>query len=597
MFSGEYRQLGKHVVSGAGFISNFVLWHESGYFDTAAETKPLLHLWSLAIEEQFYIIWPPLLYAAWKWRFNLLPVILVVLVGSFCLNVIMVRDQPVGTFYAPITRFWELLIGSVLAYSTLHKLDLFAGIKQRIGAIFRSNIYGGLPANDGTRLISEAKAVAGLALVVVAVFALNKQSMFPGFWALLPVVGAYLLISAGPEAWLNRRVLSNRVMVWLGLISYPLYLWHWPLLAFARIVEYRPSPMVRVAAIFISVVFAWMTYRVIEHPVRFGRHGKTITIMLIAVMVGTGLAGSIIYARDGFPLRDHTELTKLDVTPTSLQDPHQLPEAENCLSFFKNSPVTIDKCASNTSRPEVLILGDSHAGQWYKGLIDSGIPVAVIWNGSCPPIGLNMSNSCEARWKEINKFTLAHRDTVKLVILAGYYSQYMNKTALSGVQNDTYKIVDDEIKASGKTTGHFDFIRGEFDKSIAAFESMGIRVGLMLDVPELPYKPSSCLKRNYAFSKNNRSDCSPVPRAIADQRQLEARQMASDLIGSHPNLKLFDPVPYLCDMDFCHSIINRKLVYWDDNHLNDEGSKLIAKPLSEWIDREFGIAASIRPVN
>lgn len=128
LLADEYKQLGKHIAGGAGFISNFLFWNESGYFDNAAETKPLLHLWSLGIEEQFYIFWPLLLWFVWKKRFNLLTIAITVAIVSFALNIVKVRSDTVAAFYSPQTRFWELMAGSILAYMTLHKQNLFPKI-------------------------------------------------------------------------------------------------------------------------------------------------------------------------------------------------------------------------------------------------------------------------------------------------------------------------------------------------------------------------------------------------------------------------------------------------------------------------------------
>lgn len=142
LLADEYKQLGKHIAGGAGFISNFLFWGDSGYFDNAAETKPLLHLWSLGIEEQFYIIWPLLLWLAWKKRFNLLTITIAVVVISFALNIGEVKgDDAVAAFYSPQTRFWELLVGSVLAYMTMHRQNIFAKFKHRLDPWFGQIIY------------------------------------------------------------------------------------------------------------------------------------------------------------------------------------------------------------------------------------------------------------------------------------------------------------------------------------------------------------------------------------------------------------------------------------------------------------------------
>ncbi|MFO0456883.1 MAG: acyltransferase family protein, partial [Alphaproteobacteria bacterium] len=211
LLADEYMQLGKHVGAGAAFLSNVVLWREAGYFDNASETKPLLHLWSLAVEEQFYILWPALLYLCWRWRCSTLAVLLTVTALSFAANLASLRYDLSLAFYSPFTRFWELSAGAVLAYLNVTR-----------PLMLRPNLQN-------------AMSWLGLALILAACFGLRKSLSFPGFWALLPVVGACLMIAAGAAAPVNRWLLARPWMVGIGLISYPLYLWHWPLLSLARI--------------------------------------------------------------------------------------------------------------------------------------------------------------------------------------------------------------------------------------------------------------------------------------------------------------------------------------------------------------------------
>ena len=244
LLGDEYKQLGKQITGGAGFISNFILWNESGYFDNAAVTKPLLHLWSLGIEEQFYIIWPLLLWFTWKQHLNLLAITIALAVISFVLNIIYVQADAVATFYSPQTRFWELMIGSILAYIMINNQNLLVNLKQRY---------------------TDALSIFGIGLIIIGFIFITEKNYFPGWWALLPTLGTMLIISAGPGAWFNRMILSNRILVWFGLISYPLYLWHWPLLSFAHILEYqRPSFEIRFIAVLISILLAWLTYQFIE---------------------------------------------------------------------------------------------------------------------------------------------------------------------------------------------------------------------------------------------------------------------------------------------------------------------------------------------
>lgn len=279
LFADDYAALGRHVASGAAFSSNLLLWHESSYFDVAAERKPLLHLWSLGIEEQFYILWPLLLVWSFRWRRGPLVMTLAIAAISFASSLLIVRVDPVAAFYAPWTRFWELLAGATLAC---------------------------VPMKDRVRLsapLATWLGVAGVVALGVAVAMLNSTRVFPGLWALLPVIGTGLLILAGPDTAMN-RALSTRVLVWIGLISYPLYLWHWPLIVFSRIAAGgTPSVELRVLVVVASILLAAATYRVVELPLRFGPRLRFAVPGLCAVLLLVAAAGIGTHAAAGFEER------------------------------------------------------------------------------------------------------------------------------------------------------------------------------------------------------------------------------------------------------------------------------------------------------
>jgi peptidoglycan/LPS O-acetylase OafA/YrhL len=271
----EFQRLGKHLAAGAGFATNLVLWSEAGYFDVSSDTKPLLHLWSLAIEEQFYILWPLILGPVWRRKRGLLIATASIAAISFAYNVISVVHHPVAAFYSPLARFWELMLGGMLAYLVRQKGEWLAHFPTQ-------------------------RAAGGLLLIGVSVFAFNREFAFPGYWALCPTVGAFLVISAGFTNWISRYVLGNRLMVGVGLISYPLYLWHWPILVFAKIVKGGLlTPTDRGIAIAASVALAFLTYRFVEYPIR---HSSALRIPqglipkgLAAVMAGAGALGLLIF--------------------------------------------------------------------------------------------------------------------------------------------------------------------------------------------------------------------------------------------------------------------------------------------------------------
>ena len=390
LLPNEYKQLGKHIAGGAGFVSNFLFWHESGYFDTASETKPLLHLWTLGIEEQFYLIWPVLLWIAWKLRLNLLAITMVIAVTSFTLNLNKVGGDAAAAFYSPQTRFWELLTGSVLAYMTL---TASTSKIQALAVRSYTNLRTKQMPNGKT--LRNIQSVIGAVLITIGILVITKEKSFPGWWAVLPILGAVLIISAGKQAWLNSAVLSNRVLVWFGLISYPLYLWHWPLLSFARIVESEtPSHEIRIVAILFSIVLAWMTYTLIEKPIRFGKHSKAKTITLLFLMVVVGYAGYNCFKRDGYIFRFPKEVTLL-VSPVDFKFSEYI--RDNICHLHNFSLEQHDFSCSEKKRPLLFLWGDSAAAAIYPGLkklqnqYDFGI--TQLTAAACPPLlGLTSEN-------------------------------------------------------------------------------------------------------------------------------------------------------------------------------------------------------------
>jgi len=296
LLNDEFDQLGKHMAGGAGFVSNIVLWFESGYFDTSAETKPLLHLWSLGVEEQFYIVWPILLWLAWKLRFNLLSVCVLYAGVSFVLNIHSARSDIVADFYSPQTRFWELMLGTILALVQLRHHQARSRFRLVVNDLLSTVIYDGSRKKDPA-LINDIESILGVCLILFGIFYLHTDSKFPGWWALLPTVGAVLFISAGPSAFLNRVVFSNRIVVWFGLISFPLYLWHWPLLSFSRIVAGQTPPSsLRWCAVAASILLAWATFQFVEKNIRRARNTRLVSVCLVAIVAILGCAGYFVFA-------------------------------------------------------------------------------------------------------------------------------------------------------------------------------------------------------------------------------------------------------------------------------------------------------------
>ncbi len=390
----EYERLGKHIAGGAAFISNLLLWKESGYFDVVAETKPLLHLWSLGIEEQFYIVWPLGLYVLHRLRLNLYPALLVVIILSFALNLHQVGNDPVSAFYSPFARFWELALGGLLACYGMRHADPF-----------------------GSSALAEAKAWFGLLLIACAVVLLKKDSQFPGWWALMPTLGAVLLISAGSHTWICRNVLSLRGMVFVGLISYPLYLWHWPLLVFFRIHESgHPSAAIRLLAVLSSIVLAWLTFRFVEKPIRFGvGRDSGRRVALVCTPLALALVGGIgIYANTGFASRFPNEIQAL---ANFKYDPSIPYRVRSCFLVATQPASSFGVCTDGpkSAKQETMLLwGDSYAAALYPGYkhtLKPGNRLLQLTAAGCPPaVGFTAGGRrCEDIVKEVMRRVKAEK--------------------------------------------------------------------------------------------------------------------------------------------------------------------------------------------
>ena len=380
MLPQAYAQLSGDVFASAAFVSNIALWLQSGYFDIESGKKPLLHLWSLGIEEQFYLFWPLILMLVVRLRLSLLAVASVIGIASFALNVALIGPDPVATFYLPFTRAWELLAGAALACS-------WSQLRH-------------------TPAASNLRAAAGIVLIAITAGVLDSKSAFPGWWALLPVAGAALMLSA-PMAWGCRRLLASTAMVRIGLISYPLYLWHWPLLVFFGIIKFAPLTLLERALIVgLSFVLAWLTYRLIEIPFRFGRPTRPKIVALCSGMALVALAGGVIVREDGFDFRLPAEIRDMAAVKTESFKWR----FRECLLDLGHETSFADDCVDRNRRPLILLWGDSTAGALLLGLRKAqethDFGIAQFTSNSCIP-ALNTDISGVPNCRAINDKVIA----------------------------------------------------------------------------------------------------------------------------------------------------------------------------------------------
>jgi peptidoglycan/LPS O-acetylase OafA/YrhL len=575
LLPGEYAQLGKHIFGGAAYIENIILRGEAGYFDTKTFAKPLMHLWSLGIEEQFYLTYPLLLWLVWRLRRNPLLILLPLIFLSFCLNIWQVRGNAPAAFLLPQTRFWELWAGGILAY-----LDIFKpNVIHRLSKNSSRNSPGLAPGfsevepSETATKVNNVLSILGV-LLVVAGLLFVRESAFPGWWALLPVCGAALLISAGPTAWINRTILSNPVAVFIGLISYPLYLWHWPILSFGRILRGGElSSGARIAAVILSLILSWATWRFVESPIRFGRKIwiKTAALALISVIIGA--VGYTIHYEDGFARRFRNLPEDFG---WATAEPYATPDCRKRVGSD-----TIAYCRSlGSGDPDVLLIGDSHAASLYHGLAPAyaqrSQTLMNLGEPGCVPFydtetyaqGMRKESNCPATVNHMLEFATSTPSARTIIIsLRGP----MNMLGSDFGEDTSGRPEEILWHGAPENSRHAEMFAGAFRNTVQRLSAAGKNVILFIDWPELGFDPRSCLPRPIPLFSQVRPLCG-VPRVQVEARNRAYREVIFEMKKEFPGLRVFDPLPYLCDSSACYAMNAGHLLYRDDNHLSAAGA-------------------------
>lgn len=542
----EFKQLGKHASAAAAFLANFALWRESGYFDTAAELKPLLHLWSLGIEEQFYLVWPAILVALWKRRTVLLATLWILVVASFIYSAGAALSAPADSFYSPASRFWELGAGCLLALSSRRREHEQQTDEDRR---FLDVGYNILP-------------LAGLALIFAAMMEFDATTAFPGWNALLPVAGTLLILATPGNAWLPRRLLGSRPLTWVGLISYALYLWHWPLLSLLNILDAGSPPVaIRSTALGLSFLLAWLTYRYLETPIRTAR-GPAFNLPLVASAAAAGMAGVIIYASGGAAQRFSADIQALRHGPQS--DPR-------CQArFVATAPINYCR-ATSEDPPSILLVGDSRAHAIYEVVAPRLAPahsVMLLGRGGCPPL-LNVringydsnEKECPQIWRSFVRYV--HETQPKVVVVIG---------------NGSFLITDPAIQltAEGATAATSKEAIFEYGvRSLLSELTTASRVIYLGEIPEFATAPS-CFLRGVTLPSTQchpERDRAQVELAMAPYNRALARTLTA-----LPQVQLVDSIAVLCAARTCSQRPPGKpILYSDAVHLSPAGARLLVE--------------------
>lgn len=345
----DYKKLGQQTMAGLGFVSNFLFWQQAGYFDGASDTKPLLHLWSLAIEEQFYIFFPLILLYLHRKKINLTKALWSLFALSVVISLYYANKNLTADFYSPLTRAWELLAGSLLAVYARKPLSLAS-------------------VNSRSHYKKYASVVAVICLLI-ALYFIDKTKKFPGAWAFFPVAVGVGFILAGPQTWLNKHILASKPFVWVGLISYPLYLWHWPLLVLGH--HYFGTQFdwkIKVFAIALAVILSALCYYLLETPIRKAKKSSAFIVKALLIMALILIyLGYSVYNKQGYPKRFPSIIQQLTTVNGNLQDGWRVGQC--MLEYEQPASQFADQCVQTQTHPHVFLWGDSHAGSLYPGLL------------------------------------------------------------------------------------------------------------------------------------------------------------------------------------------------------------------------------------
>lgn len=541
----EFRQLGRHVAAGAGFIANFIFLHESGYFDTVAEVKPLLHLWSLGIEEQIYIFWPVILMVGWRRRVGFLRLITVAALLSFALNMVLAFKSPSADFYSPASRFWEFLAGACLIC-----LPFTAARRSLVAAL-------------------------GLALLALGSIFIDRGRVFPGAWATLPTFGAAMLIWSGPEAWVNKNILSNRVLVWIGLISFPLYLWHWPLLSYARIVAGAAPPLeVRLGCVFAALILAVLTYFFVERPIRFGGRTRGWTWALAgtaAAMIVVGLAADkkvFLPASKNLVALNNFDFERMYPPPEGA-----VREGEKFMLVGANRA------------EKVLLLGDSHAAQYIltlAGVVEkraaAGTPVAAF-EYTREMIGLDELEGFSRR--------AAADPAVGTVVISYFWALNYKSEKINNAVRCCGAAVGGSVGGDAfqpaPPASVLDANDRELEAALTILRGAGKRVFLVLDNPfgeEL--SPKGLVHRDFLAGVDIR--VTPLPRELALSRDEPARGRVLG-VARKVGVEVVDPYDTLCPSGDCTALFpDGTTTYKDYDHLSLRSVKDFVRYLDPAVD-------------
>lgn len=555
LFDVEFVQLARHAFFGAFGLANLSLSSDTGYFSLAAETNPLLHLWSLGVEEQFYLLIPPLVIFLGGNKRHLVAAFSIVFVVSLWLIVNPYSNAAAASkFYLPQYRAWELMAGVLLAYGSRAAM-------AESGLLFR-------------RSFSNGYSSVGITLLLFSFLYFDSRS--PQWLASgTAVVGTFLLISGGARSVINSYVLSFSPVVFVGLISYPLYLWHWPMLVFGRLVAPEGGTLTSVGLVTASTVLAYLTWRFVEKPIRGGQQLLITPVRLAVTMVCVAGLAVFVFLQDGrvgwanetsplaFELVEEGRVGWADKLSALVFNSYKDRDSgdRRCIERYwgKDDYAGIQTFCSNYSAmtmPSIVIIGDSHAAHLYEGIRSyyarNGEDVLALAVPGCllspePPVRQQCIDAYGRIFEKVENLK-----SIRTVVL-GEYVPFM---------------------VSDNRPHWVSVTRGRIERLVA----QGMKVVLTVDNPGIDKNPRQyCYTRPpLQFLRSATEQCS-ISREDYERKVPQYRANAAEAVRGLKGVRLFDLANVLCTEDICRGSIDGRVMYRDDNHLNYFGSLYVSQ--------------------
>lgn len=529
MLPNQLKDFSQSLVAVSLFVSNILFWQESGYFDTATEEKPLLHTWSLAVEEQYYLLFPIFLIFAWRFGRNKAFWMIVIMAAiSLLVSEWGWRNEATANFYLAPTRAWELFAGSIAAF-----------VVYKRGVQYNNSL-----------------ALLGLVAIVFSIFIYDENTPFPSVYTLLPVSGVVLLILYGDKETMAARLLSMKAFVGVGLISYSAYLWHQPLFAFAKIrLSENLSHTLMLTLSLVSIVLAFFSWRYIEKPFRYSMKSRRLVLVASVFALAIPLTiGFILYSK---ALKETPSGNKL----TGIA----------CASFPEHGDATCINSSRENANFTVVLWGDSHSLALRKDvIIPSDINIISIGHAGCAPlIGLYRFDG-EGNWQNcdnseviLNYANYINDINPDLVILIGRWPLYFNGLEREGVSQSAHHLLtnSDENISAVLSSDSFrrDLLLSKLKETVNFLSAE--KVFVLVSPPDLA---------DIGLTRQN------LNKKIIPYTKIESYNSAIKYITDEKNaLNVLDSKELFCTDGMCQLTRNGFPLYDDDNHVSYLGSRII----------------------